>query len=136
MPSLNFTSHNASLVAKGLKPHAIRAMRKRPFKPGDTLYHKTGQRTTRYRALGESTADVVLDCTIDPLEGRVTLGGAVIPCNRVLLLAQANGFNSTEEFFRFYGAGLIGQLIGWESITTPNGATIPTRLVDLDYLPR
>ena len=135
MPALNFTSHNAPLVAGGLKPHTIRQQRKRPFQPGDTLTHYTGQRTPNCRPLGQSTAAVVLDCIIDPVLGQVTLGGVVIPCRRVLLLAQADGFDSTEAFFRFFHRGLAGQLIGWESITTTTGEIIPTTLRELDYLP-
>ena len=135
MPALNFTTANATLVTKGLKPHTIRAMRKRPFKQGDLLTHYTGQRTPHCRSLGVSTAAVVLDCVIDPVLGQVTLGGAIIPCRRVLALAQADGFSSTEDFFRFFLRGLTGQLIGWESITTPTGEIIPTVLRELDYLP-
>ena len=135
MPALNFTNHNAALVASGRKPHTIRAMRKRPFAVGDRLMHKVGQRTARCRPLGQSTAAVVLNCVIDPTLGQVTLGGVVIPCRRVLLLAQADGFSSTEGFFRYFGGGLTGQLIGWDSIATPDGVTIPTYLRDLDYLP-
>ena len=134
MPALNFTRHNAALVATGRKPHTIRATRKRPFAVGDRLTHYTGQRTESCRPLGQSTAAVVLDCVIDPTLGQVTLGGVVIPCRRALLLAQADGFSSTEDFFRFFSGGLTGQLIGWDSIATPDGVTIPTNLRELDYL--
>jgi hypothetical protein len=45
MPAFNYKKQFAELVATGRKRQTIRAMRKRPIKVGDKLYHFTGMRT-------------------------------------------------------------------------------------------
>ena len=55
MPILNYRKEFAPLVESGEKRLTIRAMRKRPFKSGDRLFHYTGLRTKACRKLLEST---------------------------------------------------------------------------------
>jgi len=134
MPALNFTPHNAALVIMGRKPHTIRQQRKRPFQVGDRLIHYRGQRTADCVCLGESIAAVVLPCCILPTDKTVRLGNRLLPSHQVLALGQSDGFDSIEKFFKFFKGGLLGQLIGWDSITTPGGLVYPTQLQTLDYL--
>ena len=57
MPALNYKPEIAAAFQAGTKVHTIRFSRadgKNP-RPGQTLYHYTGQRTKRCRKLGETT---------------------------------------------------------------------------------
>lgn len=45
MPLYNFKKQFAPYIKDGSKPHTIRAIRKHPAKPGDTLFLYTGLRT-------------------------------------------------------------------------------------------
>jgi hypothetical protein len=105
-------------------------MQERPFQVGDCLYFKTGQRTKDCQDVGESVAAVVSPVTVNPALGTVTLDGRVWQCRHVLLLAQAEGFDSVEAFFSFFGKGIAGQLIGWQSVKHKG----ETRLTTLDCL--
>ena len=134
MPALNFTPRNAALVAAGTKSHTIRAMRKRPFREGDRLIHLTGQRTPGCVRLGESVANVVMNCEVIPQHQNVVINGATLSRDAIAALSVADGFDSVSDFFAFFNGGIRGQLIGWEWIITPDGEKIETGLMSLEYI--
>lgn len=122
MPSLNFTVF-VDKVIDGRKPHTIRALRLRPFKIGDDLSFFTGMRKSTCRRLRSNTVcTAAVEITIDG-PGRVFLckGSRFYPEGKLtedqeLALAKRDGFESVEQFHRFFGNGkvrFVGQLIEW-----------------------
>jgi hypothetical protein len=128
MPALSYHKQFAPAVEAGRKLQTIRAMRKVPIKPGDTLYHYTGMRTKACRRLGVSTCrsanqiDIIRwngqrgvflqDC---PGVGQRRLGNIEIS-----VLAIKDGFPDVDSFYAWFiseNFHFTGQLITWESIT-------------------
>jgi hypothetical protein len=129
MPALSYHKQFAPLVESGAKLQTIRAMRKVPVKPGDTLYHFTGMRTKACRRLGVSICTEALQ--IDILTGKynavclqMCLGGSQrrIGKTEILAIAKADGFDSIDAFYAWFGNPgeslyhLHGQLIKWTAI--------------------
>jgi hypothetical protein len=120
MPLLNYREQFAEMVESGSKHQTIRAMRKRPFKVGDQLYHYTGLRTKACRKLCKSECREVHDLQIDVL-GSLFVDGVEI--NQVFreCLAWDDGFRrpcfSWYEMLAFFktthGLPFSGQLIKW-----------------------
>jgi hypothetical protein len=132
MPALNYKSRFAPLVAQGVKPHSIRAWRRRPFKHGDDLSHFTGMRTKACRRIRANT----ICMAASPIEVNAAQRYIILQAepgsryfrpadktNRRLAdteveqLARNDGFKDADEFFAFFrethGAILCGQLIEW-----------------------
>ena len=112
MPAYNFRSQFADDVESGRKRQTIRPRRKRPTRPGDTLYHYTGMRTKMCRKLGEFLCTKVTP--VDILQGAIRLGGRCLGTALALEFARADGFEGLEDFYRFfgehYGLPVIGRL--------------------------
>jgi len=122
MPALSFKAQFADAVERGEKRQTIRARRKRPFMVSDRLYLYTGMRTKACRKLGESTCTEVLPIEIcirrehQCVYGWVTVGGNLLSEYQILQLAQADGFSSAAEFFKFFcedAERFRGQLVKW-----------------------
>ena len=137
MPALNYSSQFAPLVESGRKTQTIRALRKRPIKTGDKLYHYTGMRTKACRALGWSICSAVIDIDIFydylPQGNRDKIPSAVFFNSRtkgsrsrelqpyeVWALALEDGFLSVKAFYKWFvpvgDFHFMGQLIKWEGI--------------------
>ena len=119
MPILNYRKEFAPLVESGEKRLTIRAMRKRPFKSGDRLYHYTGLRTKACRKLLESTCLFADRIDIIP-HGTVFINNWL--CDGPMKnLAVADGFRRAGHewedmlafFERTHGLPFTGQLIRW-----------------------
>jgi len=121
MPAYNFKERFAADVETGSKRQTIRHTRKRPTKPGDTLYLYVGMRTKRCRKLREAICESVVPILIMGLynitlypednERRRALSGPEID-----QLAQDDGFASAAEFVGFFWKELPfkGEIIRWE----------------------
>jgi hypothetical protein len=113
VPAYDFRERFAADVEAGWKRSTIRPKRKRrPTRPGDTLYLFTGQRTKHCRRLGEH---VCRDVTpVDIGHGWVRLGGQMLGGEQVEELARADGFADSLAFFAFfaevYGLPLLGRM--------------------------
>jgi len=116
MPAYNFQEQFAEDIEVGRKRQTIRRKRKRPTRPGDTLYLYTGLRTKRCRKLREAVCKSVVGITISPAFV-VTLGGLRLYWSDATRLAQDDGFNNLVDFCRFferhYGLPFGGELIKW-----------------------
>ncbi|XPS85589.1 hypothetical protein Dvar_36070 [Desulfosarcina variabilis str. Montpellier] len=119
VPILNYKKQFAPLVESGEKRQTIRAMRKRPFKAGDRLYHYTGLRTKACRKLLESTCLFADRIDILP-HGTVFINNWL--CEGPMKnLAVADGFrregHEWEDMLAFFtqthGLPFTGQLIRW-----------------------
>lgn len=120
MPLLNFKKQFATLVESGEKRQTIRAMRKRPFKIGDHLYHYEGLRTKQCRKLLESECISVDDILIDK-NGDVYINGRCFYESMKESFAYADGFRPPgflwEQMLNFFkivhGLPFRGQLVKW-----------------------
>ena len=120
MPLLGYKKQFAHLVESGEKRQTIRAMRKRPFKVGDRLYHYFGLRTKQCRKLLESDC-IAADDIIIYEKGDVYINGRCLYESAKESFAHADGFRSPghlwEQMLVFFksvhGLPFKGQLIKW-----------------------
>jgi len=121
MVAYNFQKQFAPAVEQGKKLQTIRALRKRSHaKSGDYLQLYTGMRTKSCRKLLDS---ICISSETIGISGdmQVLLGVGeiikILPIEEVEKLAIADGFDSAEAFFTFFGRmhGLpfLGVLIKW-----------------------
>ena len=126
MPAYNFQPRFAAKVESGEKCQTIRRRRKRPTRPGETLYLYTDQRTKNARKLRPDNPK----CTaVLPLEihfGGVVVDGYNLSCSEIADFARADGFANVADFYNFWrdvhglttDAPLKGfELIQWEPKT-------------------
>ena len=119
MPLIGYKIQFAPLVKFGKKRQTIRAMRKRPFKVGDRLYHYTGLRTKNCRKLLESDCKEVQQIIIDK-KGDVYIDGRCLYESAKESFAYTDGFRGYEKwrqmlnfFEKNHGLPFEGQIIKW-----------------------
>lgn len=120
MPLLGYKKQFAPLVESGEKRQTIRAMRKRPFRTGDRLYHYEGLRTKACRKLSESDCTAAQDIVIDE-KGDVYIDGRCLYESAKESFAYADGFRHPSslwaqmlQFFKkHHGLPFRGQLVKW-----------------------
>ena len=117
MPAINFKKQVAVLVESGEKRQTIRARRKKGhIKIGDTLYFKTGMRTSNCKAIGESECKKVTSICINGYSD-VVLGADPLSFQDIDKLATKDGFKGRCEFIEYfdktYGIPFHGVLIEW-----------------------
>jgi len=123
MPSLNFTLFIEKVI-DGSKPHTIRRLRLRPFKPGDDLSFFTAMRKSCCRRLRPNTfctAAVPIMISSHPPQVRLGIGSrfyqdGFLPPKVIGELAKRDGFETVDAFFRFFSSAntdFTGQLIEW-----------------------
>ncbi len=125
MPALNFKLRFADLVAEGVKPHSIRAWRKRPFRVDDDLSFYTAMRTTACRKLRpNSLCTAAVPVEVNARQRYVILGDGSrfyrrgrLDGHSLGVLALLDGFDGVDEMFAFFEAAhggiLCGQLVEW-----------------------
>ena len=107
----NFQKRFARFVRDGSKRHTIRAKRKHPDKPGDTLHLYTGLRTKNAELLGRAICVRVEDIRIDQNCG-VLVDGERLRLSERNALAFCDGFRSRgvdhafEEMMEFWNGRL------------------------------
>ncbi len=122
MPAFNFKPQFADDVESGKKPQTIRAERKDgrvPCKVGDTITLYTGMRTKACRKLGVGKCTGVTPVSIHEYPAgtpQLFIAGAMILNEDDF--AQADGFENSAEFYKFFedthGLPFRGWLIEWE----------------------
>jgi uncharacterized protein YqfB (UPF0267 family) len=121
MPALNFAQQFAADVESGKKRQSIRARRKRAWQVGDTLHLFVGQRLGSCCRLGRATLLSVQQIQIDgakrevQLEKQTGADSYMAPLfdDEVLELARADGFDSLDDFFKFFPGRISGHLLKW-----------------------
>lgn len=110
----NFHRRFAPPILKGTKTHAIRADRKYPDRPGDTLHLYTGLRQKGAKLLMRVRCTAVekiniLDC------GQILVEGDELAADEREHLAKRDGFRNYEEMMGFWRGRLPfqGQIIHW-----------------------
>lgn len=89
----NFKKRFAPFVLDGTKRHTIRAKRKHPDKPGDTVHLYSGLRTKAARLLGRSLCVKVEDIRIT-IDRQVYVDGILLSDSEKNVLAFCNGFRT------------------------------------------
>jgi len=146
VPSINFTmfieavengiaqANGQPLPHHGVRPkrQTIRAVRKVPIKPGDTLHLFTGMRTKGCRKIGEVTCRSLHEITIDHMHGKrlsedamptMDWDGGWIglyyedPARFERELAKRDGFANAREMYdwfeRTHGLPFHGVVVRW-----------------------
>lgn len=120
MPALNYQPWKAEKVESGECMQTIRALRSRPFKIGDRLYHYLGMRTKACRKLGESVCTEAIPIAIDGFH--ISLAGELLGYIGALHIARGDGFRGLDAmiawFEKTHGQPFTGQVIRWQEIET------------------
>jgi hypothetical protein len=128
MPALSYKQRFVQAVIAGIKPHSIRAWRKRPFKVGDVISHFTGSRFKPLRIRPNTICTAARAIEVNGDQRYVILGSKSLSDAEVAALAIADGFASTEEFFQFFAEEhgcVFGQLIEWNPHADLTGVVKP-----------
>lgn len=120
MPNLGYTDYMAPKVESGEKRQTIRAIRKRPIKKGQTLFHWERSRRPDQRKILESECKSAEPIVIDK-KCAVFVNGRRLTDREREYLAYQDGFRplgrAWEEMKRFFenahGFPFEGQLIKW-----------------------
>ncbi len=115
MPAYNFQKQFVPLIIDGQKPHTIRKRRKHPTKVGDVLMLFTGMRTKSCRQFAEAKCVKIKPLRIyvayksiyvyDPESKNPSLtpeGWRIMSDWEERRLAKRDGFNSRDEFYKFF----------------------------------
>lgn len=137
MPALSFQPRFVQPILDGVKDQTIRAPRKVPIRPGQTLHLFTGMRTKQCRRIATVTCTAVLSVTIRPFLYSVD---AIVDGQEVHLteFARRDGFGSWAEMCDFWqdthGAlAFTGHVYRWEAlIQFPERDPPPAELSDED----
>ena len=118
MPALNFKKEFAEKVRLGEKRQTIRAFRKSGGdpRPGQKLYHYTGQRTKKCKKLGEEVCESIGQIIIRD-NSPIIIDGKLLSLSEEVALAKKDGFDSLDDFVSFFrkahGLPFKGLLIKW-----------------------
>ncbi|MDZ4726177.1 MAG: hypothetical protein SH817_08465 [Leptospira sp.] len=114
---LGFKSQFKHKILSGEKLHTIRADELNRWKAGKIIQFATGLRTANYEqfALGRCTR--VSEIIINPENERVYIGhgsGIVYRGQGVQAFAKNDGFDSLEDFWKWFNKPFEGKLIFWQ----------------------
>jgi hypothetical protein len=113
----NFKKQFVEAILSGRKNHTIRAHRKHPDHPGDTMHLYTGLRTKKARLLMRRPCVKVEDIVIEELcTVQVYIDGVELDLAEKQRLAVADGFKDFAEMKEFWRDRLpfAGQIIHWQ----------------------
>jgi uncharacterized protein YqfB (UPF0267 family) len=118
----NFQQRFVGAVLSGRKNHTIRAHRKHPDKPGDTMHLYTGLRTKKARLLMRRPCVKVEEILIEEIcSTQIYVDGVELDLAERNRLARADGFDSFEQMKEFWKGRLPfkGQIIHWQPRAKP-----------------
>ena len=107
----NFKARFAPMILAGEKTHTIRAVRKHPARPGETLHLYTGLRQKGARLLLRAPCTRVEEITIRQTrcgiasklsDVEITIAGQVLDPSEMDLLAERDGFKNLADMMRFW----------------------------------
>lgn len=102
MPAYNFMQQWEPKILDGSKAQTIRRRRKHPTKPGQTLSLYTGQRTKNCRLIGHAPCVKVEPVILFPFLMYVKVNGHLLSDRKAELLAELDGFDTLQAFFKFF----------------------------------
>ena len=114
---LGFKKQFPDLIMKEIKIHSIREDTHRRWYKGRKIHFATGVRTWHYNQFHEGKCTGTEHIAIFWFERVpvVYIGEAAFPstANQVALLAKNDGFDSTEDFFKWFNKDFNGKIIHW-----------------------
>jgi hypothetical protein len=112
----NFQKQFIPFIMSGNKTHTIRAERKYPAKPGETLYLYIGLRTKKAKKIAEVICARVEPIVIEdkPMK-RVVVAGHILDSDEEETLARRDGFEDFADMIKFWAGRLPfkGHIIHW-----------------------
>ncbi len=124
----NFKPIFEGAILAGRKKHTIRAARKYPDRPGDTLYLYTGLRTKEAKLLAEVECVKVEQINIWPViralgslkSMAISIDGVDLDDSECEHFARRDGFKSLSEMMKFWTTPktrlpFSGQIIHWRA---------------------
>lgn len=110
----NFAPQFVGRIEAGAKRHTIRAPRRHPDRPGNTLYLYTGLRHPGARLLARVQCTAVDEIVID-LDGEIAINGRPLSDAEAETLARLDGFDSLSAMLAFWQGRLPfqGHIIYW-----------------------
>jgi hypothetical protein len=120
----NFQERFVAPILAGAKRQTIRANRKHPDAPGDTLHLYTGLRHKGARLLARVHCTWTAQIQIDR-DGLIAIDGVDLTRAEYRVLAERDGFASYAEMMEFWKGRLPfeGQILGWGTLV--NGPLDP-----------
>jgi hypothetical protein len=111
----NFQARFIEPILSKHKRQTIRAARKRPDQPGDTMHLYVGLRRPGARLLGRHPCVWSGDIVIHPT-GWIRVDDELISPLDCEILARHDGFKDYDEMFAFWAGRLPfeGRIIGWD----------------------
>jgi hypothetical protein len=112
----NFKPRFRQPILEGKKRHTIRARRRHPDKPGNTMHLYTGLRTCNAELIARVQCTWVSEIRIG-LAGAITVDGRSLSRPEREILARHDGFESLVDMILFWRDGrrlpFEGQIFGW-----------------------
>lgn len=119
----NFQARFVPFIKAGTKKHTIRAKRKHPDQPGDTLYLYSGLRTKKAKRIIPPTECVKVEdieikdgAFFDENHASVKVDSVELDRSERETLARADGFKNFDEMIQFWRGRLpfSGDIIHWK----------------------
>ena len=111
---LGFKKQFVDPIKNGTKIHSIREDEHDRWKAGNIIHFATGVRTKYYNCFFEdvckSTQDFEIVYDDEPF---VYIDGKILWVEEIELLAKHDGFNSMEDFFKWFDKDFKGKIIHW-----------------------
>ncbi|TGK45552.1 ASCH domain-containing protein [Leptospira bouyouniensis] len=114
---LGFNKQFVSKILSGEKIHTIRRDDKDRWKPGKIIHFSTGVRTKNYNQFAIGRCTYTLEIIINPAKERVFISkgsGLVYRGQGVLAFAKNDGFDSLDDFWKWFNQPFEGKLIHWD----------------------
>lgn len=121
---LGFKQQFVDKILDGSKIHTIREDKTKRWKLGNTIHFATGVRTKNYKQFHEGVCKEVQDFEVEYdedyvcvlIDGKVFYEkneSFVTQTEAMLQLAKADGFESIDDFFKWFNSPFKGRLIHW-----------------------
>jgi hypothetical protein len=121
---LGFKKQFVPLIKNGSKIHTIREDKKERWKQGNKIHFATGVRTKNYQQFG------ILECSstqrINIIYNypqnhafnsvNVFIDGVMVPPQKIEELAQNDGFETVDDFFKWFNTDFDGKIIHWTDL--------------------
>lgn len=116
--TLGFKPQFVSPILAGTKIHTIREDRGHRWEPGKIIHMATGVRTKSYNQFRQEKCISVQEIVIDHfnwMQGHIDIriDGRSLILQEVMTLAHNDGFDSLEDFCKWFDKDFIGRIIHW-----------------------
>ncbi|WP_317899443.1 hypothetical protein [Aurantibacillus circumpalustris] len=116
---IGFNKKFVEPILKGVKVHTIREDKNNRWKAGMLMHMATGVRTKQYKEFAKTLCECTCGIEIEPQAKTVQLIHSIkesefLGDNGIKTLAKNDGFNSVEDFWKWFNKPFVGKLIYWK----------------------